>query len=59
MNIIKIMIQIIGGSAFVDSLLLKYLGEEKCLNLDKKESPFFQALTTLCDIRNKKSIDID
>ena len=53
------MIQVIGGSGFVGSLLIKCLGEDKCLNLDKKESPFFQALTTLCDIRNKESIDID
>jgi nucleoside-diphosphate-sugar epimerase len=53
------MYQIIGGSGFVGSLLIKFLGEEKCLNLDKKESPFFQSITTLCDIRSKNSIDID
>ena len=53
------MITVIGGSGFVGSLLIKYLGEKKCLNLDKNESPFYQSITTLCDIRNKKSICID
>lgn len=52
-------IAIIGGSGFVGSHLIKYLGEERCANLDKNESPFFQSITTLCDIRNKKSISID
>jgi len=59
MNAINNMYQIIGGSGFVGSLLIKYLGKEKCLNLDKKENPFFQSITTLCDIRNKESINID
>ena len=53
------MIQIIGGSGFVGSLLIRHLGEEKCINLDKNKSPFFQSLTTLCDIRNKGSIKIN
>ena len=53
------MFQIIGGSGFVGSLLLKSLGEDRCLNLDKRESPFFQSITTLCDIRNKESININ
>lgn len=53
------MITILGGSGFVGSLLIKSLGKENCLNLDKNSSPFYQSITTLCDIRNYKSIDID
>lgn len=43
---------IIGGSGFVGSRLIDLLGKEDCINLDKNKSPFFNDITSICDIRN-------
>ena len=48
-------IAIIGGSGFVGTRLIDLIGSEKCDNLDKNESPFFQNITALEDIRNLSS----
>lgn len=47
---------IIGGSGFVGSFLISKLQPNNCLNLDKNYSPFFNDITTICDIRNKTKI---
>lgn len=52
------MIQIIGGSGFVGSRLISLIGEDKCMNLDKIQSPFYSDITTLGDIRFINQIDI-
>jgi GlcNAc-P-P-Und epimerase len=46
---------VIGGSGFVGTRLIDLLGSDKCDNLDKKESPFFQNITEIEDIRNLSS----
>ena len=47
---------IVGGSGFVGSKLISTLGAEHCFNIDKRESPFFNEITQLGDIRNKEEI---
>ena len=49
-------IQIIGGSGFVGSLLLKALEDFNTRNLDKNHSPFFNKITTIGDVRNTKDL---
>jgi len=49
---------IIGGSGFVGSRLIALLGKEDCINLDKNNSPFFNNITSICDIRNLKKLII-
>ena len=49
---------LIGGSGFVGSRLISELRQENCLNLDKNQSPFFNEITTIGDIRHKKQIVI-
>ena len=49
-------IQIIGGSGFVGSFLLKALEDFKTRNLDKNHSPFFNKITTIGDVRNTKDL---
>lgn len=51
-------IQIIGGSGFVGSFLIKELHNYKIRNLDKSPSPFFDDITTNGDIRNLDEIKI-
>jgi GlcNAc-P-P-Und epimerase len=50
------MICIVGGSGFVGSFLLKKLQGSKVENLDKNESPFFNNITKIGDIRHKAQI---
>ena len=50
------MICIVGGSGFVGSFLLKELQGLKVENLDKNESPFFNNITKIGDIRHKAQI---
>ena len=50
------MICIVGGSGFVGSFLLKKLQGLKVENLDKNESPFFNNITKIGDIRHKAQI---
>ena len=50
------MICIVGGSGFVGSFLLKKLQGSKVENLDKNESPFFNNITKIGDIRLKSQI---
>tara|TARA_B110000503_G_scaffold12539_1_gene17066 strand:+ start:9541 stop:10518 length:978 start_codon:yes stop_codon:yes gene_type:complete len=50
------MICIVGGSGFVGSLLLKKLQGKQVINFDKNESPFFNKITKVVDIRVKKDI---
>jgi nucleoside-diphosphate-sugar epimerase len=49
---------IIGGAGFVGSNLVKMLGKNNCLILDKNPSPFFNDITFIGDIRNKEEIII-
>lgn len=51
-------ILIIGGSGFVGSRLINNLSINSCINLDKNQSPFFNLITTICDIRNIDEINI-
>ena len=51
-------IQLIGGSGFVGSRLISLIGKENCLNIDKNKSPFFNNITSICDIRNSKELVI-
>lgn len=51
------MILIIGGSGFVGSRLLSELNLNQCINLDKRQSPFFKEITRLHDIREVKNLD--
>lgn len=53
------MIAIIGGSGFVGSKLIAELTPERCRNIDKNPSPFFNATTTIGDIRFSKQIQFD
>lgn len=50
---------VIGGSGFVGSKLIDYLGIDNCLNLDKSPSRLHEKLTTFCDIRDKETIKFD
>ncbi|MBT3759512.1 MAG: NAD-dependent epimerase/dehydratase family protein [Candidatus Marinimicrobia bacterium] len=51
------MILIIGGSGFVGTELIKLIGKENCLNLDKNDSTTFPDITIICDIRDVNLID--
>ena len=53
------MVTIIGGSGFVGSKLISKLGSNRCSNLDKNRSPFFNEITTIMDIRNRQQILFD
>ena len=50
-------IAIIGGSGFVGSSLISILNKESTINIDKQKSPFYNDITTLCDIRDKKNLN--
>ncbi len=50
---------IIGGSGFVGSCLIKNLGTKKIQNLDKNPSPFFNNITKIANITNKKDLVFD
>ena len=52
-------ITITGGSGFVGSKLISELEIKKCHNLDKNPSPFFNAITTIGDIRFPEQIQFD
>lgn len=45
-------VQIIGGSGFVGSFLLESLKDFNVNNFDKNNSPFFNKITTIGDVRN-------
>ena len=49
-------ILIIGGSGFVGSKLITELTPKRCRNIDKNPSPFFNAITTIGDIRFPEQI---
>ena len=49
-------IQVIGGSGFVGSYLLNSLKNFNVSNLDKNQSPFFNKITTIGDIRNPENL---
>lgn len=49
---------IIGGSGFVGSRLISLLGQDNCINIDKNKSPFFNNITSICDIRNSTKLII-
>ena len=51
-------IQVIGGSGFVGSFLLKELINYDVVNLDKNKSPFFDDISIKGDIRNFNEIKI-
>jgi len=44
-------ILIIGGSGFVGTRLISLIGEENCLNIDKRYSQKYSSITSLYDIR--------
>lgn len=48
---------VIGGSGFVGSFLISKLNPNNCSNLDKNRSPFFNDITSISDIRDKKQIN--
>ena len=50
-------VAIIGGSGFVGSSLISILNKESTINIDKQKSPFYNDITTLCDIRDKKNLN--
>ena len=52
-------ILIIGGSGFVGSKLIAELNHNRCRNIDKNHSPFFNAITLIGDIRYPKQIQFD
>ena len=52
------MLNIVGGSGFVGSRLIKLLGKEKCINLDKNQSLIYPEITILGDIRKIDEINI-
>ncbi|HQB36729.1 MAG TPA: UDP-N-acetylglucosamine 4-epimerase, partial [Bacteroidales bacterium] len=45
-------ILIIGGSGFVGTRLISLIGEENCLNIDKRLSHKYNSITRLYDIRD-------
>ena len=53
------MINIIGGSGFVGSRLIKLLKINKCINIDKNQSFFYPEITKLGDIRKIDEIKIN
>lgn len=52
-------ITVIGGSGFVGSRLIKELDKSKVENIDKNQSPFYQSITKIGDIRNIDQIEIN
>ena len=50
--------QIVGGSGFVGSFLIKELYNHSISNLDKNPSPFYNEITTIGDIRHLNQIHI-
>lgn len=50
---------IIGGSGFVGTELIKTLGKETCLSIDKRNSHFFNDITTISDIRYPQKLQIN
>ena len=50
---------IIGGSGFVGSKLIAELTPERCRNIDKTPSTFFNAITTIGDIRFPEHIQFE
>lgn len=50
-------IVIIGGSGFVGSSLISILNKESTINIDKKKSPFYNDISIICDIRDKKNLN--
>ncbi len=50
-------ILLIGGSGFVGSFLIRELDGFKIQNLDKRQSPFYNDITTLCDITKFNQIN--
>ncbi len=53
------MIKVIGGSGFVGSKLIDELTPKRCRNIDKNPSLFFNAITTIGDIRFPEQIQFD
>lgn len=56
------MIAVIGGSGFVGSRLIQELGTQQCYNIDKRQSPFFPAITrirNICDNGLEDYLDKD
>ena len=53
------MVLINGGSGFVGSKLIAELTPKRCRNIDKNPSPFFNAITTIGDIRFPDQIQFD
>jgi nucleoside-diphosphate-sugar epimerase len=49
---------IVGGSGFVGSKLIKEIGVNLCLNLDKNQSPFFSENTNIGNIRFQNQINV-
>ncbi len=49
-------ILVIGGSGFVGTNLISFIGEDKCLNFDKNPSKKFNKITKLCDIRDLRNV---
>jgi nucleoside-diphosphate-sugar epimerase len=49
-------IQVVGGSGFVGSFLLESLKDFNVNNLDKNQSPFFNKITTIGDVRNTEDL---
>ena len=43
-------VAVIGGSGFVGSRLIQDIGPEKCINIDKRQSPFFPELSKIKNI---------
>ena len=50
---------IIGGSGFVGSKFINDISPERCRNIDKNPSPFFNDITTIGDIRFPDQIQFD
>ena len=50
---------IIGGSGFVGSCLIKNLGSKNVKNIDKNPSPFFDKITQIVNITNKKDLVLE
>jgi GlcNAc-P-P-Und epimerase len=47
---------IIGGSGFVGTFLINLIGQEKCINIDKNPSNFYNNITKISDIRFPEQI---
>ena len=50
---------IIGGSGFVGTSLIKLLGHEKCVNIDKNPSKFYNNISKIGDIRFPEQINLN